>query len=84
MPENMILLGKRIRHLRKARSMTQEELAVASDIGVKYLSRIERGDTNVTVRLLDRIAAALNVETADLLLSNRNAAGRNWNRNCIR
>ena len=67
MPENMILLGKRIRHLRKARSMTQEELAVASDIGVKYLSRIERGDTNVTVRLLDRIAAALNVETADLL-----------------
>ena len=67
MPENMILLGKRIRHLRKARSMTPEELAVASDIGVKYLSRIERGDTNVTVRLLDRIAAALNVETADLL-----------------
>ena len=67
MPENMILLGKRIRHLRKARSMTQEELAVASDIGVKYLSHIERGDTNVTVRLLDRIAAALNVETADLL-----------------
>ena len=67
MPENMILLGKRIRHLQKARSMTQEELAVASDIGVKYLSRIERGDTNVTVRLLDRIAAALNVETADLL-----------------
>ena len=48
-------------------AMTQEELAVASDIGVKYLSRIERGDTNVTVRLLDRIAAALNVETADLL-----------------
>lgn len=47
--------------------MTQEELAVASDVGVKYLSRIERGDTNVTVRLLDRIAVALDVEVADLL-----------------
>lgn len=67
MAENMILLGKRIRHLRKTRAMTQEELAVASDIGVKYLSRIERGDTNVTVRLLNRIALALEVETADLL-----------------
>lgn len=46
--------------------MTPEELAVASDIDVKYRSRMEQGDTNVTVRLRSRMAPALAVETADL------------------
>ena len=67
MADSTLLLGRRIRNLRRARAMTQEELAVASDIGVKYLSRIERGDTNVTVRLLGQIADALHVEMAELL-----------------
>ena len=63
----MVLLGRRIRSLRKDRGMTQEELAVVSDIGVKYLSRIERGDTNVTLKLLSQLAGALEIEMCDLL-----------------
>lgn len=67
MDNTMILLGRRIRNLRKDRGMTQEELAVVSDIGVKYLSRIERGDTNVTLKLLSQLADALEIEMCELL-----------------
>lgn len=67
MDTKMVLLGRRIRNLRKDRGMTQEELAVVSDIGVKYLSRIERGDTNVTLKLLSQLADALEIEMCDLL-----------------
>ena len=64
---NMNLVGRRVRNLRKQRGMTQEKLARNSHIGVKYLSRIERGDTNITVRLLSQLAGALEVELFELL-----------------
>lgn len=67
MDDAMILLGMRVRKLRKEHLMTQGELAQASGVGVKYLSRIERGDTNVTIKLASQLAQALNVSICELL-----------------
>ena len=66
MPENMILLGKRIRHLRKARSMTQEELAVVDNAGRlqiprEYLGAIGiSGKSKVRVELEDDKVVIIN------------------------
>lgn len=75
MSSNLVLLGKRIRALRKAKGITQEELAGLAESGSKYISEVERGEANLTVNLLDKIADALDVETS-ALLTYQHEAGR--------
>jgi transcriptional regulator with XRE-family HTH domain len=55
------LLGARIREIRKARGLTQEQLAEMVDIEQKHVSRIELGKNYPTIDRLERIAAALKV-----------------------
>lgn len=61
------LLGENVRRLRKARNMTQESLALEADMERSYLSELEHGRRNPSVRALGRLADALEVEPADLL-----------------
>jgi transcriptional regulator with XRE-family HTH domain len=60
------LLGGRIRELRKKQHLTQEELARGSGVYFKFVGGIERGTVNPTLRVLKKIATALNVSLADL------------------
>lgn len=75
MSNSLSLLGKRIRALRKAKGLTQEGLAAASESGSKYISEVERGEANLTVNLLEKIAEGLDVEVSSLL-SYQHEAGR--------
>lgn len=61
------LLGKNVRHYRQQRGMTQEELALSADMKRSYVSDMERGKRNPTVRALGRLALALELEPATLL-----------------
>ena len=61
--------GARLRELRKARKMSQEKVALASDLDRSYLGRIERGEINVSLVNIQRIAGALGVEAGDLFLA---------------
>ena len=58
--------GARLRQLRKARKMSQEKVALASDLDRSYLGRIERGEINVSLVNIERIAGALGVEAGEL------------------
>ncbi|MEA3015244.1 MAG: hypothetical protein QOD42_3789 [Sphingomonadales bacterium] len=58
--------GARLRHLRKARDMTQEEVAFAADLDRSYLSGIERGKKNLSLVNIHRIAEALKVGAGEL------------------
>ena len=62
------LLGKRIKELRLARKMTQEQLAELVDIGAASLSKIEIGMYHPTGENLEKIAEALNVEPYELYI----------------
>ena len=53
--------GERIRQLRKARGMTQEQLAVKLDIGERHLRRIEAGEKGASVDILVEISAVFGV-----------------------
>lgn len=57
-----------LRRLRVKRGLSQEALAVDAGVDRSYVGRIERGAENPTVETLDRLAAALDVPAAELLL----------------
>ena len=61
-------VGEEIRNLRKAKGMTQAQLARAAGILRPNLSRIEAGKHRPTLETLERIAAALKVPVVDLIL----------------
>lgn len=59
--------GARVREARKAKGVSQERLALLSGIDRSYMGRIERGEINLTLEKVYRIAQALGVEVRDLL-----------------
>ena len=59
-------LGKRIRALRKVKSLTQEDLGEIADLSYKFIGEIERGVVNPSLDSLIRIANALDVKIGDL------------------
>ena len=72
-------LGDRVRKLRKSQGLTQEGLASKSGLHSTYLGAIERGEKNVSVDNIEKIAKGLGVEPADLfrLQTNLNRAALN-------
>lgn len=63
----LVALGEAIRRLRLAKNISQEKLALLAEVDRSYVGRVERGDNNVAVLTLARIAQALNVTVAKLL-----------------
>jgi transcriptional regulator with XRE-family HTH domain len=63
---DQVLLGKRIRDLRKAKGYSQEYLAEISGFHYTYIGGLERAQKNVTLANLIKIASALEVGVYDL------------------
>ena len=59
-------VGRRLRHLRKEKLLTQEEVAEKAGLNAKYYAQVERGQRNVSIGSLQRIADGLGVSPADL------------------
>jgi len=59
-------LGNQIRERRKARSWTQEDLAENADIDRSYIGGVERGERNLTFKVLCQICEALCCDVAAL------------------
>lgn len=63
----MASIGDNIRKYRKSGQRTQKDLGEAIGISNTYLSDIERGRTNPSIKTLKRIAKALDISYIDLL-----------------
>jgi XRE family transcriptional regulator, aerobic/anaerobic benzoate catabolism transcriptional regulator len=59
-------LGRRVRELRHRRGMIRRLLARQADVSERHLAQLEAGEGNISVVLLQRIAAALGVSLAQL------------------
>ena len=57
-----LLAAKRIRQIREGKGLSQEELADIAELHRTYISSVERGERNVTVDSLERLADVLNVD----------------------
>ncbi|BBI30756.1 helix-turn-helix domain-containing protein [Cohnella abietis] len=66
MEELVKRLGKRIRQLRRERKLSQEELGERSKLHTNYIGQVERGEKNLTVQTLEKIARGLNVSLEQL------------------
>lgn len=60
-------LGKNIKKARQKSGLTQFEVAQKADIHANYYARIERGEVNPSVEILEAIAKALKVKSSDIL-----------------
>ena len=54
-------LGKRIKYLRLQKGWSQEDLALEANINKNYISDLERGTRNPSLKVLERICVALNI-----------------------
>ena len=62
----LLLLGKRVRELRARRGLTRRAAAQEAAVSERHLAQLESGEGNISIVLLRRIAAALNVSLAEL------------------
>ena len=60
-------VGFNIRKIREERGISQEKLAGLADLHRAYIGQIERGEKNIGLVNLEKIAKALGVETRELL-----------------
>lgn len=59
--------GSRMREFRQNASLTQEDLAERAGVHWSYVGQVERGQVNLTLHNMVRIARALEVDLADLV-----------------
>jgi transcriptional regulator with XRE-family HTH domain len=60
-------IGDRIRALREGKRLFQKDLAKSAGLPIRTIGRIERGEVDVRLSTLTRIAKALGSRTKDLL-----------------
>jgi transcriptional regulator with XRE-family HTH domain len=60
------VIGANIRRLRKAKGLSQEDLAFQAESDRSYLSEIENGHKNLSVAMLDQIAEALGADIREM------------------
>lgn len=63
-----LLFGKRIVALRKERGWSQEQLALESGLARSYLGGIERGQRNIALLNICRLAKALERTPSELMI----------------
>jgi transcriptional regulator with XRE-family HTH domain len=59
--------GIRLKTLRKAKGLSQEELAERSGLNRPYISAIEKGKRNFSLEVMEKLAGAMGVEIRELI-----------------
>lgn len=62
----LLAFGHRVQELRKARNLSQEQLADLAGVHRTYVGMIERAEKNITLCNIERIAKALKVNIKEL------------------
>lgn len=58
--------GKRLQFLRKKKGWSQEDLALVCDINKNYISDLERGARNPTLKIIEKISQGLRISLEEL------------------
>lgn len=62
-------LGRNLRLYREQRGLSQEDFADLVGVHRTYMGGVERGERNLTLRSVERLAAMIDVDPLDLLRS---------------
>jgi transcriptional regulator with XRE-family HTH domain len=66
-PSFQLVFGKRVRELREQKGYSQERFAAHADLDRSSFGKIERGETNVSLLNMARIAVALDLTLSQLV-----------------
>lgn len=61
------IIGERLKNARKEKHLTQEQLAEKIDVSIAFLSRIERGSSQINLKRLTQICEILEITEGDIL-----------------
>lgn len=61
------VFAQNVQKLRKAKGLSQEQLAACAGLHRTYIGMIERSEKNITLLSMEKIANALQVDLKDLL-----------------
>ena len=67
LPDIQVRFGERLRKLRMRNELSQEKLAELADLHRTYVSGVERGERNISLVNIERLAKALGVSMSDLM-----------------
>ena len=70
--DTRLLFARNLRKVREARCISQEALADLAGLHRTYVGSVERGERNISIDNIDRLAKALNLDPAELLKRNEN------------
>jgi len=62
----LVRFGKRVRELRKKKGLSQEGLALESGLDRSYVGGVERGERNISLENIGKLATALGVSISAL------------------
>lgn len=68
------IFGRNLRRIRKDRGLSQEELGFRAEMKRSYVSDIERGKRNPSLQAMGRLADALDIDLAELLIAQRGSS----------
>lgn len=61
------VIGERIKRARKEKHLTQEQLSEKMDVSIAFLSRIERGSSQINLKRLSQVCEILDVTEGEIL-----------------
>lgn len=62
------LIGQNLKYIRYKTGLSQEEFYTSHNLSFKYLANVERGEVNVTVDFLDKLAKKLKVNVNEFFI----------------
>ena len=65
-PTIRVAFGTRLRELRNRAGLTQEKLALRAELDRSYVGQVERGEVNISIENIAKLAAGLSVRPLEL------------------
>jgi transcriptional regulator with XRE-family HTH domain len=75
----LLSFGYSLRHFRKAKMLSQEDLGLKSGLDRTYISGLERGKRNPTLKIINILAKNLEIPISYLVSENQNEGDCNEN-----
>ncbi len=70
-PKIRKIFARNLREIRIKQGLSQEELADIAGLHRTYVGSVERGERNISIDNMERLASALNINIQDLLIDDQ-------------